>query len=230
MSIAVVRHVPYEDLGWIAQAVDRAGLHVRYFDAFSDAGVPDPAGHEAVILMGGPMSANDDLPWIEPELDMIRRAASAGRPVLGICLGSQLIARAMGAAVRRNTRQEIGWFPLHWTPAAADDPLFHDLPNPLTTFHWHGDTFDIPAGAEWLASSELTRNQAFRYGSNIYALQFHAEVTAPMIADWCERSRLPATPDPNLHTAEQEQLAATIFDRWTALVKASASTAAAGSQ
>jgi GMP synthase-like glutamine amidotransferase len=223
MSIAVITHTPFEHAGRIADAVRRAGFELQYVDAAAASALPDPLRHEAIVLMGGPMSTNDRLPWIEPELALIRRAAETRRPVLGVCLGAQLVAKALGGRVYPNPSKEIGWFPIHWTETAASDPLFHELPDPLTTFHWHGETFDLPSGAEWLAYSDLCRNQAFRYGSNIYGLQFHIEVTPDMIDDWCGQQvncadlrELTSPPDPNAWAVQQEQLAAIVFDRWTA--------------
>jgi len=223
MSIAVIRHVPFEDIGRIGEAVRAEALEVRYFDP-GDA--PDPLAYQALIVMGGPMSANDDLPWIAAEIGCIRRAIDAGRPVLGVCLGAQMIARALGARVYRNPRKEIGWYPIHWTDTGATDPLFRGLPNPLPVFHWHGETFDLPAGAEWLAYSEACRHQAFRWSSHVYALQFHVEVTPEMIEDWIAQPAncgdigdLSAPPDPQAHAEAQKRAAETIFGRWAARVK-----------
>ena len=113
-------------------------------------GPVDLADTAGLILMGGPMSANDDLPWIPPEIATIREAVHRGIPVLGICLGAQLIARALGARVYRNPEKEIGWSSLQWTAAASADPLFHGFRDPETVFQWHGETFDLPPGAEHL--------------------------------------------------------------------------------
>jgi GMP synthase-like glutamine amidotransferase len=171
--------------------------------------------------MGGPMSVNDPEPWVEVERSMIRRAIAAETPVLGVCLGAQLIASALGARVFRAQRKEIGWFPVAWTPQAARDPLVEDLPDPSNLFHWHGEMFDIPDGATLLASSERCAHQAFRYGDRVYALQFHAEVTPEMIADWCRQDEncgdvreLDEPIDPNLHAAEQLRTGRIIFRRW----------------
>src|SRR5436190_14483569 len=126
--------------------------------------------------MGGPMSANDCLPYLEAELRLLEHAVTMGKPLLGICLGSQLITKALGGRVYRNPVKEIGWAPVHWTPAARTDVLLAGLVEPETVFHWHGDTFDLPSGSTWLAWSDACRNQAFRMGPLIYAFQFHLEV------------------------------------------------------
>jgi GMP synthase (glutamine-hydrolysing) len=131
------------------------------------------------------MSANDPLPGLAAELALLQQALKAGAPLLGICLGAQLIAKALGARVYRNAQKEIGWAPIHFTEAGQADPLFQGMEPEETFFHWHGETFDLPQGAEWLAYSEGCRHQAYRYRSNVYGLQFHPEVTAEMIADWC---------------------------------------------
>ena len=154
-GIYAFRHVAFEHLGLIAPALESRGLSVQYVDLFEGAPVPERIAEAAgLIFMGGPMSANDDLPYLRAELALIEQAAKAGTPVLGVCLGAQLIAKALGARVYRNRVKEIGWFPVSWTPAAARDPLFAGLSAPETVFHWHGETFDLPAGAEWLARSE----------------------------------------------------------------------------
>ena len=169
--------------------------------------------------MGGPMSANDPLPGLAEELGLIRRAVIEGMPLLGICLGSQLIAKALGARVYRNRELEIGWEPVHLTDAGRADPLFSGLASPLMLFHWHGETFDLPEGAERLAWSAKCRHQAFRYGRSVYGLQFHPEVTSAMIADWCEQpvncgdmTAIGQAPDPNF--ADLKPVARQIVTRW----------------
>ena len=165
------------------------------------------------------MSANDDIPGLKDELKLIERALAQGTPVLGICLGSQLIARALGARVYRNRELEIGWKPVHLTDAGRRDAVLGRLASPMECFHWHGETFDIPAGAERLAWSDLCANQAYRYGANVCALQFHPEVTAEMIEDW---SRQPvncgdvATLDGPIdaRAVDQAPLARSILEGW----------------
>src|SRR5579862_1682436 len=177
MSVLVLRHEPFEHLGNFAGAL---GLSFQYHDRGENF---DTKSYERMIIMGGPMSAND--PEVAGELPVIEKALKRGSPILGICLGSQLIAKALGARVYRNRALEIGWEPVHFTEAAKTDSIFQGMPSPTVFFHWHGDTFDLPEGAERLAWSEKTPHQAYRYGSNVYGLQFHPEVTPEMIADWC---------------------------------------------
>jgi GMP synthase (glutamine-hydrolysing) len=171
------------------------------------------------------MSANDDLPWIPPEIATIRAAVHRGIPVLGICLGAQLIARALGARVYRNPEKEIGWSPLQWTAAASADPLFHGFRDPETVFQWHGETFDLPPGAEHLAYSSACRHQAFRTGANVYGIQFHLEVTPEIVEEWlrqdaaCGPLREATAPiDPHAHASRLAEVAATVFDRWCGLL------------
>jgi GMP synthase (glutamine-hydrolysing) len=156
---------------------------------------------------------------------VLERAIAAGTPVLGVCLGSQLIAKTLGARVYRNSAPEIGWFDIHFTQAADSDLLFTGLNRAETVFHWHSYTFDLPAGAELLARSDRTDRQAFRFGRSVYGLQFHLEVTAEMIINWCEEDRncgdvreLSALPDPWRNRNRMNQVAQQVFGRWCDLL------------
>jgi GMP synthase-like glutamine amidotransferase len=225
--ITVVRHVPFEGLGRIATALDLAGAPYEYFDLFSGAAPPEPEASGGLIVMGGPMSANDSEDYLRAEMRLIEATIRAGRPVLGVCLGAQLIAKALGAEVRKNPAKEIGWFRLDFTEAADADLLLSGLPNPSFVLQWHGETFDLPAGAVHLASSELCRNQAFRFGEQVFGFQFHLETTPDMIADWCRQDancgdvcELPGPIDPYAFDREQETNAAQVFGRWTTFLNA----------
>ena len=179
--ILVLRHEPFEHLGHFAAVLDENQVEYRYHEL----GEPIPEDrHGGLMIMGGPMSANDDLPGLRDELRLIEAALKEELPVLGICLGSQLIARALGARVYRNAELEIGWEKVWFTDAAREDAVFRGIDSEMF-FHWHGETFDLPDGALWLGYSEKTRHQAYRYGENVYGIQFHPEITAEMIADWC---------------------------------------------
>jgi GMP synthase (glutamine-hydrolysing) len=221
MKALAFRHVPFEHLGLIADSLESRGIECEYADLYSGGPGPNLRDAEALIVMGGPMSANDDLPYIRQELDLIGEAVSAGKPILGICLGSQLIAKALGARVYPNAVKEIGWYPVCWNAAAARDPVFGGLTLPETVFHWHGETFDLPSGAELLAYSGACRHQAYRVGENIYGLQFHLEVTPEMIADWCmqdatcgDMREIAAPIDPYANAGRMKELAAMVFGRW----------------
>jgi len=184
MRILTLRHEPFEHLGHFATVLD--DKKVTY--VYHDLGAPLLAGDfDGLIIMGGPMSANENLPGLIDELGLIEKALALGKPVLGICLGSQLIAKALGARVSRNAELEIGWEAVTLTDAGAKDIVFKGIESPAMFFHWHGDTLDLPSGAEWLAYSKKCRHQAYRYGRRVYGIQFHPEITAEMIADWCEQ-------------------------------------------
>ncbi len=224
-KVLALRHIEFEDLGLIADSLATHAIDHEYADLYAGAQA-NLRGADGLIIMGGPMSANDDLPYLRQELDLIREAVSAELPVLGVCLGAQLIAKALGARVYRNPVKEIGWYKVQWTEAAARDPLHHDLSGSETVFQWHGETFDLPPRAELLATSEACRQQAYRVGSNIYGLQYHLEVTPHIIADWlqqdanCGDVREVATPvDPHAHAQRLKELAAQVFGRWCSLAR-----------
>ena len=194
--ILVFRHTPHCPLGSVADFLDQAGLDYRYVDLFAD--VPtrlSPQQSAGLIVLGGPMSANDveAHPFLEPELNWIRGAVEARVPLLGICLGAQLLAKALEEKVYPNRVQEIGWYPLEVLPQAAGDRLFDGCQAAETVFQWHGDTFDLPPGAVHLARSELCPHQAFRYGECAYGLQFHVEITPEIMAEWFREPELHST-------------------------------------
>ena len=216
MSILVLRHETFEHLGLFAQRLESKGVSFIYHD------LNEPIPHQdydRILLLGGPMSANDAIPGLADELRLIEKALDRGTPLLGICLGSQLIAKALGAPVYRNAELEIGWEPVHLTDPGRRDRLFAGLESPSMFFHWHGETFDLPNGAEWLAWSEKTRHQAYRFGAKVYGLQFHPEVDAAMIADWSTKAcncgdvaTLSSPLDPKAH--DQSHLAELFIDNW----------------
>ncbi len=181
MSVLVLRHEPFEHLGHFEAILDQHRIPITY----KDLGQPLEIGeHSGVIVMGGPQSANDLNPGLAEELKLIDHAFTRSVPVLGICLGAQLIAKALGARVYKNDVREIGWAPVYLTEQGLTDPLFSRIDSPTDFFHWHGETFDLPQGAAWLAFSDHCRNQAFRYGETVYGVQFHPEITPEMIVDW----------------------------------------------
>lgn len=225
MRVLAFRHVPFEDIGLIREPLESRGVAIDYADLYQNPSAPpDPAAYDALIFMGGPMSVNDDLPFIAEELRILRAAADRGQPVLGICLGSQLIAKALGARVYRNPVKEVGWYPIHFTDACGQDPLLRGLATPQEVLQWHGETFDLPEGATLLAWSEACRHQAFQTG-RFYGFQFHLEVTPEMIADWCTQDancgdvrELAAPIDPERNREQLHGLANQVFGRWIDLV------------
>ena len=229
MRVLAFRHVPFEHLGLIAEPLRRNNIECQYVDLYESPRIPNVDEAEGLIFMGGPMSVNDDLPYIRQELRFIEEAAAHGRPMLGVCLGAQLIAKALGGRVYNNSVREIGWFPVRFTDAARTDLLFGGLCGPELVFHWHGETFDLPPGAELLASSDACRHQAFRASRNVYGLQFHLEVTPEMIAGWCTQDancgdmRDIETPiDPQRNAPRLRELSQQIFGRWCGLLAGSA--------
>ena len=226
LGVLAFRHVPFEGAGRIASSLETRGIALDYADLFAPgAPPPDIRRYAGLVFLGGPMSVNDPLTFLEWEMNAIRDAIGRAQPVLGICLGSQLIAKAMGARVYRNPQKEIGWFDLSLTSQAHEDPLFAGLPPVHTVFHWHGETFDLPPGAVRLASSERCRNQAFRLGHRTYGLQYHLEVTPEMIACWCAEDvnsgdvrELDAPIDPQHHREVLAALSEKVFTRWCDLL------------
>ena len=191
-TILVIQHVPHEGLGTFGPVLKEAGCRLVACNASARRVVwPSLEGVDGLIVMGGPQSVYEQAryPFLKRELELLQQALKDGRPILGVCLGSQLLARALGATVKKIPQKEIGWFPLMRESAADCDPLFTPFGPTETVFQWHGDTFTLPKGAIRLASSPLCREQAFRYGANAYGLQFHLEVTGAMIRAWL---RVPA--------------------------------------
>jgi GMP synthase-like glutamine amidotransferase len=174
-----LQHVPFEGLGSIAAWLDEHHARVTVTRLFEDPLLPEIGDLDWLIIMGGPMSVNDESlhPWLRAEMGFIAEAVSRGVTILGICLGAQLIAGSLGARVYRNAQPEIGWFPVERTaPKGTGDPA-RWLPDTCTVFHWHGETFDLPPGARQLARSEGCENQGFILGTRVIGLQFHLETT-----------------------------------------------------
>ena len=176
VKVHVLQHVPFEGVGSIHSWLTQRRASVSYTRFYEKSALPEIADVDLVIAMGGPMSVNDEvsLPWLKDEKRFILQAVQAGRPVVGICLGAQLIAGALGARVYPAPCKEIGWFPIESTSDAAG--LFR-FPKTVPVFHWHGETFDLPPGSTKLARSAGCENQAFQVGSNVIGLQFHLETT-----------------------------------------------------
>lgn len=185
--LLVLQHVPFEILGTLHALLKARGFRLRYanFGRHPDAH-PEMPGYNGLVVLGGPMHVDDlnQHPHLAVELELIQQAIDLGLPVLGICLGAQLIAKALGARVYANEVKEIGWYDVFPTRAAQDDPLFRNFGAVEKIFQWHGDTFDLPAGAVHLAASQTCASQAFHYGANVYGLQFHLEVEEPLIERW----------------------------------------------
>jgi len=228
--IAIFRHSPTEGPGYFSEYLDARRIPWRMVAIDAGEAVPANASDwSGLCFMGGPMSVNDDLPWITPVLALIRDAVAKDVPVIGHCLGGQLMSRALGGAVTRNPVKEIGWVQVE----AADSPAAHDWlagTHEFKGFHWHGETFSIPPGAERIAGSAWCPNQAFVVGKHL-GMQCHVEMTPELIRSWCaewgkEVERIQYQSVQSIQTPEQMQadldrdvaalhaVADRLYDRW----------------
>jgi GMP synthase-like glutamine amidotransferase len=176
MRIHYLQHVSFEGPAAIEDWAHAAGHTIAGSHLYRGEPLPDPSAFDLLVIMGGPMSVNDEQehPWLVAEKRLVRHAIELARPVLGVCLGAQMIASALGAGVYRATQKEIGWFPAR---RVIGEGLGALLPDSFTPLHWHGETFDLPAGAIRLAETDAVPNQAFQIGDNAIGLQFHIEAT-----------------------------------------------------
>ncbi len=200
MRVLVIQHAASEGPGTLGTFLESRGVDLATCRVHEGDPIPDGPGEAAaVISMGGPQSvlAGEEPGFFRREADLMVRAMKEGIPVLGICLGAQILARACGAEVRRAPSVEVGWSRVVLTPEGVRDPLFRGVDGSFDVFQWHGDTFDIPPGAVRLAEGAVCRNQAFRRGSCAYGLQFHLEATQAIVEDWLSGAGscpLPAAP------------------------------------
>ncbi len=195
MRAHILQHVPFEDPGSITTWLKSAKYQTTTTKFYQSASLPNPTDIDLLIVMGGPMSVNDEerFPWLRIEKRFIKKTIKSGKAVLGICLGAQLIVSALGESVYPNRRKEIGWFPVHGL--AQQDKSIFCFPPSVEVFHWHGETFDLPGEAVLLARSEACENQAFQVGRKVIGLQFHLETTpksAQAIVTHCRQEILPS--------------------------------------
>ena len=225
--VAIFRHSPTEGPGYFATYLQGRSVQWKLVEIDAGAAVPASAhDFSALVFMGGPMSVNDDLPWIPGELRLIRAAADAGIPLLGHCLGAQLMAKALGGAVVPNACKEIGWGRVDVNESAEARTWFGDTRSFLS-FHWHGETFSLPPGASNIATSPHCTNQTFVLGPHL-GMQCHVEMTPEMVQAWCVSGsdELAQCASPTVQDAREMQLhllartaalnavAARLYDRW----------------
>lgn len=225
--VIFIQHGDCDRPGLFGDVMQSHGVGLEVLHPYRGESIPDTInGFAGLVLGGGAQSAyeQDKYPYLARECDLIREAAALGRPVLGLCLGSQLMAQALGAEVRRGPQREIGFFDVTLEPISDYDPVWNGLPRTFVTTHWHGDVFDIPPGGMRLASSAMTPNQLFRYGHALYGLQFHLEMTPEVLDEMVEDSAdylREAGVDPDAmrrqgrqHLPALQETASQVFTRW----------------
>ena len=205
MKIHCLTHVPFEDAANIGTWAEQRGHPLTYTHLYQHDLLPAIESFDMVAIMGGSMNIyeHEAYPWLAQEKKFIRRAIDAGKKVIGVCLGGQLITDVLGGQVRPNSYKEIGWHPIKLTSRAAKSVAFSALPPSMPVFHWHGDTFSIPPGAIHLASSTVCTDQAFQYGDHVMALQFHLEYSQESIEKMLGNCSDELIDSPYIQTAEQ---------------------------
>jgi GMP synthase (glutamine-hydrolysing) len=186
MNVLIIKHVEIEGPGLIEYCLMREKIPYQILNINSDIRFPELDDLTHIVILGGPMNVyeEDRYPFLKVEDLFIKEAIKRGKAILGICLGAQLIAKELGAKVIKASTKEIGWYDVSLTRIGSRDPLFSGLPKTFSVFQWHEDTFEIPKAGKLIATSTDVPHQAFRYGENVYGLQFHLEVTEEMIKDW----------------------------------------------
>jgi GMP synthase (glutamine-hydrolysing) len=230
-QVLVLQHAAIEKPGIIADVLTSAGYSIQPVHPFDGQPVPQAVDDaQGIVIMGGPMGVyeRDLYPYLQDELHLIEKALEARKPILGICLGSQLLAAALGAQVTRGRQKEIGWYPVRASGHAKVDPLLTGIEDPFVALHWHGDIFDLPRASVRLAYSEFTECQAFRYRENAYGFLFHMETTAEilggMVTAFEDELRQESIDGSKIARAATEylpklqQTGRTVFERWAALL------------
>lgn len=204
LRVHTLLHVPFEGIGCIADWIAKNNFSQTETRLWENANLPALEHFDLLVIMGGPMSVDDEkkFHWLHHEKIFIEETINQGKQVLGICLGSQLIANVLGAKVYPNKDKEIGWFPVRMNEN-ADNTLLHFFPKEFITFHWHGDTFDLPQGATHVAQSEACLHQAFTYGDNVVALQFHPEMTQASMREMLKEGDAELVPAMYVQPAEE---------------------------
>jgi GMP synthase (glutamine-hydrolysing) len=192
MKALIITHHPEERPGLLEDILRERGWEVTEAGLWNGDNLPDPTPFHLLILMGGPMSVNEEnlYPFFAQEKQFMRQWINRGNPTIGICLGAQLIAHCLGGRVYKGPKEEIGWYDCVLTEDGRRDPCLQSFPTPFPVFQWHGETFDLPQDAILLATAQDYPHQAFRFGDITYAFQFHCEVTQDMVTAWLETSEV----------------------------------------
>jgi GMP synthase-like glutamine amidotransferase len=203
MRVHIIQHVAFEGAGAIGEWAREREHSISVTEQFKRGKLPAVDDFDFLVIMGGPMSANDDaqFDWLAGEKQLIAEALREEKTILGVCLGAQLLARVLGARVYPNREKEIGWFPVRLTLQAERSRFFSGLPAKMTVLHWHGETFDLPRGAILVAESDVCRNQAFELDGRVLGLQFHLEVHPQGLERLIENSAGDLAPGPAVQTA-----------------------------
>jgi GMP synthase (glutamine-hydrolysing) len=223
-KILVFQHVPFEPLGTLDPLLKNAGFRIRYVNFARDSNqAPSLDGYSALIVLGGPMNVDqiEDYPNLATEVSLIQRALDRRISVLGICLGAQLLARALGSSVLPSRAREIGWHDVDLTAEGNDDPVLSAFNSRQQVFQWHEDAMELPDGAVHLASSDACEVQAFRYGESAYGFQFHLEVDHSLIDRWLDRAGHQAVPEEMSGTIDLSQIRNRTHDSIKPLMKLS---------
>lgn len=205
MNILALEHVAFETVGMIADWAELRGHSLTICRLYDNDPLPDHDSYDMLVVMGGPMSVRDNTnyPWLAVEKPFINAAIQAGKYVVGVCLGAQLIANVLGAPVYPNPVKEIGWLPVTIVDAALSEPILRGLNPAMTAFHWHGDTFDMPDGARLLMSSKACKHQAFLYNKKVLGLQFHLEMTEDGVQNLISHCRTEIIPSATIQPEEK---------------------------
>jgi len=231
-EILIFRHVPHEGPGYLGDYLNRHRLPWRLVRIDQGDPVPDSLdGIPGLVFMGGPMSVNDPLPWIPKVADLIRKAVAADLPVLGHCLGGQLISKALGGVITKTPVKEIGWLPVQRVDGPVANDWLDGLPPEFEVYHWHGETFSIPPGATRILESRNCANQAYVIGKTL-GFQCHVEMTADMVREWARtggdeiarlsptvQSEAQMTADLDAHVQRLQGMADKLYDRWIKGIK-----------
>ncbi len=231
-EVLVIQNAEPEKPGLIADVLQSKGFALRFIRTFAGEPVPLKMGDAAALVcMGGPQSVYESqrYPYLNDVMRLMEDALRKERPVLGICLGSQLLAATLGIPIVKGKQKEIGFYPVYLTEAGKEDKLFYGIGASFTPLHWHGDVFEqLPDGSVWLAWSDVTKHQAFRYGENAYGILFHLELTLDMLTSWTksfaseiqqvgiDSSQLLLQGQTYLPTANA--IGKVVFERWASLI------------